>query len=158
MQIAGPFILWDNIARPHRKPFGLFYPLETCFCDESFHPYNSPSKIYSVKKIKKSIVKSEKLHCFYFLGYFSCVMTCHIHASLLAHSESKRKNMFLSYIKTRNVWLNIVCVHLYDIQKYCHLLPNFKHFKTKRATREFSCEAHIYGINDFRTMPTFSHI
>jgi len=31
-------ILWDTIARPHRKPFGLFYPLETCFSAESFHP------------------------------------------------------------------------------------------------------------------------
>jgi len=30
--------LWDKIARPHRKPFGLFYPLETCFSAESFHP------------------------------------------------------------------------------------------------------------------------
>ena len=23
---------------PHRKPFGLFYQLETCFSAESFHP------------------------------------------------------------------------------------------------------------------------
>ena len=32
------YILWDKIARPHRKPFGLYYPLETCFSAESFHP------------------------------------------------------------------------------------------------------------------------
>jgi len=31
-------ILWDKIARLHRKPFGLFYPLETCFSAESVHP------------------------------------------------------------------------------------------------------------------------
>ena len=31
-------ILWDNIARPLKKPFGLFYPLKTCFSAESFHP------------------------------------------------------------------------------------------------------------------------
>jgi len=31
------------LARPHRKPFGLFYPLETCFSAESFHPQNSSS-------------------------------------------------------------------------------------------------------------------
>jgi len=24
-------IVWHKIARPHRKPFGLFYPLEKCF-------------------------------------------------------------------------------------------------------------------------------
>ena len=30
-------ILWHKIARPHRKLFGLFYPLETCFSVESFH-------------------------------------------------------------------------------------------------------------------------
>ena len=29
-------ILWDKIA--HRKPFGLFYPLETCFSSYFFHP------------------------------------------------------------------------------------------------------------------------
>jgi len=31
-------ILWDKISRPHRKPFGLFYPLETCFYAKSFQP------------------------------------------------------------------------------------------------------------------------
>ena len=31
-------LLWDKIARPHRKPFALFYPLETCFSAKSFHP------------------------------------------------------------------------------------------------------------------------
>ena len=30
-------ILWDKIARPHRKPFWVLYPLETCFSGESFH-------------------------------------------------------------------------------------------------------------------------
>jgi len=29
---------FQNYARPHRKAFGLFYPLETCFSAESFHP------------------------------------------------------------------------------------------------------------------------
>jgi len=32
--------LTDKIARLHRKPFGLFCPLETCFFAEYFHPYN----------------------------------------------------------------------------------------------------------------------
>ena len=31
------YFLWDKIARPHRKPLGLLYPLETCFSVESFH-------------------------------------------------------------------------------------------------------------------------
>ena len=31
-------LLWDKIARPHRKPFGLFYPLETCFSSYYFQP------------------------------------------------------------------------------------------------------------------------
>ena len=31
-------ILWDKIACPHRKLFGLFYPLETCFFAKSFQP------------------------------------------------------------------------------------------------------------------------
>jgi len=31
-------LLWDKIARPRKKPFGLFYPLETCFSAESFNP------------------------------------------------------------------------------------------------------------------------
>jgi len=34
--------LWDKIARPHSKPLGLFYPLETCF-PLIFYPYNSTS-------------------------------------------------------------------------------------------------------------------
>jgi len=29
-------LLWDKIARPDRKPFGLFYPLETFFSAKSF--------------------------------------------------------------------------------------------------------------------------
>jgi len=32
------FFLWDKIARSHGKPFGLFYPLETYFSAEYFHP------------------------------------------------------------------------------------------------------------------------
>ena len=61
--------LWDKIARPHRK---LFYPLETCF---SAYRILHAGKIYSVKKIIKkcNLVKSEKLHFFYFFGYFGCV-------------------------------------------------------------------------------------
>ena len=44
-------ILRDKIARPHRKPFGLFYPLETCVSSYFFiHRTLLPGKIYSVKK------------------------------------------------------------------------------------------------------------
>ena len=44
------FLLWDKIARPHRKPFGLFYPLETCFSSYFFiNRTLHPGKIYSVK-------------------------------------------------------------------------------------------------------------
>jgi len=44
-------ILWDKTPRPHRKPFGLFYPLETYGSSHFFiHRTLHPSKIYSVKK------------------------------------------------------------------------------------------------------------
>jgi len=42
-------LLWDKIARPHRKPFGLFYPLETSFSSNFFHRTLHPCKINSVK-------------------------------------------------------------------------------------------------------------
>jgi len=31
-------ILWNKIARPHRKPFGLFYMLDKCFFRYYFYP------------------------------------------------------------------------------------------------------------------------
>ena len=43
-------LLWDKIARPHRTPFGLFYPLEPCFSSYFFiHRTLHRGKIYSVK-------------------------------------------------------------------------------------------------------------
>ena len=72
-------ILWDTIARPHRKPFALFYPLETCFFRRIFSSKTlHPGKIYSVKIIEKSLEKSEKLRFFYFcFRYFECVTFTH---------------------------------------------------------------------------------
>jgi len=32
------YFIWDKIARQHRKPFGLFYSVETCVPAESFNP------------------------------------------------------------------------------------------------------------------------
>ena len=59
-------ILWDKIACPHRKPFGLFYPLETCF--SSYFFFILYIRVRSILKIiKKSLVKS---HLVYFFGYF----------------------------------------------------------------------------------------
>jgi len=54
-------LLWVKIARPHRKPFGLLYTLETCFSS------TSGSNLFFKKIIKKSLEKSEKLQFFYFL-------------------------------------------------------------------------------------------
>ena len=41
--------LWDKIARPYKKPFGLFYPLETCFLSFFIHRTIHLGMIYSVK-------------------------------------------------------------------------------------------------------------
>ena len=91
-------ILWDKIARPHRKPFGLFYPLETCFSSYFF--------------IHRT------LHLL-FLCFWLFWNVTH-HAPLLANSESKRVNMFLKiytiYIQNKiqnwkigdNFWNSVV--------------------------------------------------
>jgi len=96
--------IWDKIDRSHRKRFGRFYPLETCFFCRVFSSIEL-SNLFCKNIIKKSL-GDITLFLFFWLFWL-----CHIHAPFLANSDSKRKNMFLIkykllfLIKQNNIFL-----------------------------------------------------
>jgi len=54
-------LLWDKIARPYESLSGD-YPVETCFSSYFFINTTLHPNLFCKKIIKKSLVKSEKLH------------------------------------------------------------------------------------------------